>query len=130
MREIRHLKIGDQMNEEVNVRQALLEGLLRIRLGTSTQSTGRLTVKAVADEANCGRHHLTQRHRDIETFIKLVAEDHRAARGKVQDPAISELREALDHERSKNRALAAQNAIVLAALDALESPQETSLRVV
>lgn len=124
------LKIGDQMIEDDNIRRGLLEALLRIRIGTATQSTGRLSVKAVADEANFGRHHLTQRHRDIELLIKLIADDHRVAHGKVADPATAELREALRLERSRSRALAAQNAVLLAAIDNLEGPQGKSLRVV
>lgn len=118
------------MTDNDTIRSDLLAALMRIRLGSALRSSGRLSVKAVADEAKCGRHHLTQTNRDIERFIKLVASDYRVANGKEVDPTLAQLREKLEIERARSSALAAQNAVLLAAIDVVDGPRGFGLRSV
>lgn len=118
------------MSEDQENRLDLLEALLRIRLGRATNSSGRVSVKAVADEAGHGRHLLTQRHRDIEELIKQVGHDHRIAIGKLTDPNLAALRAELARERERNNALAGQIAILLASHDLASGPDKFNLRSV
>src|SRR5660397_97722 len=70
-------------------REALIDALIRTLRGEAKTGSGRISAKAIAEEAGLARTSLTHKHRDLEGLIGLVSDLDKKARHNASDEAAS-----------------------------------------
>lgn len=103
----------DQADE--HVRRAIREAMDRLIAGKALHADGKLTVKALAQEARVKRWLLTHRHTDLQGEFRA-----RIANIAVEPPAIRALQEEKAEIMAKVRALTADGTALTATVHQLE----------
>ncbi|WP_284750818.1 hypothetical protein [Arthrobacter sp. efr-133-R2A-120] len=112
---------GDDSEE----RDKLIAALIRILKGQPENSSGRLSVKAVAEEARLARTALTHKHLDIKELISLCQDARAGEQAIDQSNRVAALTKENGDLKVLNERLAAQ-----ATLAAIAAVRPNHLRVV
>ncbi|WP_125079792.1 hypothetical protein [Mycobacterium sp. P7213] len=104
---------ADRTDEDV--RRAIRDAIDRLIDGKALHSDGKLTVKALAQEARIKRWLLTHRHTDLQDEFRA-----RIANTSVEPPAIRALQEEKAETMKKVRALTADVTALTATIHQLE----------
>ena len=112
---------GDDSEE----RDKLIAALIRILKGQPENSSGRLSVKAVAEEAGLARTALTHKHLDIKELVGLYKDANSGGSADNQAGRLAVITEENEDLKALNEKLAAQ--ATLAAIAAARPRHLTSV---
>ena len=112
---------GDDAEE----RDRLIAALIRTLKGESENSSGRQSVKAIAQEAGVARTALTHKHLDLKELIEIYQAANRDRTRNDNTEKVESLTAEVQELKALNEVLAAQ--VTLAALTYRPSPSLTSV---